>query len=109
MAEPLGRKPISTPLILSAGADFELVLTPATGYPSGIDARIALYATDATDAVELDSWSATVATTSEISWRIESEVADTIPAQSVYRLFAIFPETPTLERCWYRGRVQRQQ
>ena len=109
MADPIGRKPIVLPLILTAAADFEHELVPATVYPAGMTARIAFYATDATDAAELDSWDATTATTSEVSWRIESEVADEIPTRSFYRLYAIFDETPTLERCWFRGKVQREQ
>lgn len=109
MANPIGRKPVVENLILTAGADFEHELTPATVYPAGMTARIAFYATDATDADELDSWAATTTTTSEVSWRIESTDADAIPTGSRYRLYAIFDEDPTLERCWFRGRVAREQ
>lgn len=109
-SEPLGRDPVVKPLILSAGADYELVLEPETGtYPVGMTGRIGFYATADTDAAEIDSWDSTTATTSELSWRVESEVADEIPKGLFYRLYAIFDETPTLERCWYRGKVQRKQ
>lgn len=109
-SEPLGHDPEIEPLILTAGADYELVLNPETGtYPIGMTGRISFYAASATDAAEIDSWDSTTATTSELSWRIESEVADLIPKGLYYRLYAIFDETPTLERCWYRGKVQRKQ
>lgn len=105
----LGRSPATEDLTLTAGADFEHVLTPDTAYPAGMSARIAFFASAETDADELTSWSATTATTSEVSWRIESEVADTISAHTYYRLYAIFAGSPTLERCWFRGRVVREQ
>ena len=110
MTSPLGHDPIVETLILTAGADFELVLNPETGtYPTGLTGRIAFYASSATEAAEVDSWDSTTATTEELSWRIESEIADEIPKGTYYRLYAIFDEAPTLERCWYRGKVQRKQ
>lgn len=105
----IGLTPLEDTLVLTAGADFEHLLEPETEYPAGMTARIAFYASARTDAEEIDSWPATVAGPSEVSWRIESEIADAVPKRTYYRLYAIFAGTPTLERCWYLGRVERQQ
>lgn len=108
---PLGNEPIVDKLILTAGADFEHRINVAAGetIPNGTTAKIVILADDGTATVPLATWPATTVTGSYVRWRVESGVADTIPDRSVYRLYIVYDDTPTLDHCWYRGTVTRKQ
>jgi hypothetical protein len=57
----------------------------------------------------LATWPATAVTGGYAEWTIQSEQADLIPDRSFYRMYVSYPETPTLEHCWFRGSVTRKQ
>lgn len=109
---PIGNDPISTEkLILTAGADFTYRANAAAGetIPTGTTASIKIYPDNKTATAPTATWAASAVTGGYIEWLIQSTQADLIPDRSFYRLYVVYPETPTLEHCWYRGTVSRKQ
>ena len=107
-----GNDPIIDTLILTRGADFEAVYRRAPTdppIPDGTTARIEITEDDETDSPILDTWAASTVTADEIGFRVESDATDLIDDGTHHRLMLRFPDTPTLDRCWNRGPIRRNQ
>lgn len=106
-----GNIPIKDDITLTRGADFVASYDKAASDPDiplAATARIEITAgTDTTEPI-LTTWTGSVAANS-VSFRTESEDCDDIEAGTHYRLILSYPGTPTLEHCWYYGRVKRVQ
>lgn len=101
--------PDKTPLELSAGQDFQLtVLMPGVSeLPSGTTAEIELRASEDLNSTVLDTWDG-IASTTSVSWWIQSEKCDDIPARSHYQMLIHIPSGgAAIDRCWFRGPVKR--
>jgi|SRR5690606_4831252 len=106
-----GHEPSKEPLVLTLGADFVHRYQKAAtdpDIPAGTTARIELYSSkDTTETIAV--WNASLVDTDVIAFRIESEQTDLIPNRAHYRLYVVYPETPTLDMCWFYGDVSRKQ
>jgi hypothetical protein len=109
---PIGNDPIATEkLILTSGADFTYRANAAAGetIPTSTTAMIGFYPDQDTGTTPIALWPATAVTGAYIEWLVQSDEADDIPGDAFFRLYVVYPETPTLEHCWYRGKVARKQ
>lgn len=107
-----GNVPIKEDLTLTRGADFLALfkkLPTDPDIPSGTSARIEITQTNLTSADIEELWEAKAVHTDSIEFRIESEEADLVPSGWRYRLIVSFPDSPTLEHCWYYGSIKRVQ
>lgn len=106
----LGRTPEKISLVLTQGADFTQILRVAEGERFPVDTTVLIrFYNDPNDATPITTWEADVIST-QAEWRVESELADTIPDRTPFRLYVSYPEQPnTLEHCWFTGRVARKQ
>ncbi|MGW1740021.1 LtfC-like domain-containing protein [Nocardia sp. NPDC001965] len=105
-----GDEPIRESLTLTLGADFVHRYRPAVGetIPDGTTAYIALYPKGQKNTLtSIAEWSAVLVDSDAIEFRVESEDADEIPDKAHYRLYVVYPDTPTLDQCWYVGEVRR--
>lgn len=97
-------------LYLAKGADFIHVLSAPSGtpYPSGFTAKIEILSSSGT---VLATWTPTTATTTAVSWNVQSGTAtvgvDAVLAAGAnkFKLYAIFPGSPTDDYLWYSGRI----
>lgn len=109
---PIGNDPIATEkVLLTAGADFtyRAKCDPGETIPTGTTAHIGFYPDQNTETAPIATWNATAVTGAYAEWLIQSEQTDLIPDRMFYRIYVVYPETPTLEHCWYRGKVARKQ
>lgn len=107
-----GNIPIKDTVILTRGADYVADFKKHPDDPpihSATSARIEFTDGNDTDAPIHTTWNASEVTTDMIRFRTESEDADLIENGTNYRLIVSFPDTPTLEHCWYYGTVKRTQ
>ena len=111
-----GFTPIDEPLILTRGADFvhRFEIGPTDEpFPEGTQARIVITKTAASDAPVLATLTADDISGAAIEFWSQSEQVDPIAAPARYRLLVTYPplppETRSLDFCWYRGPVQREQ
>jgi|SRR5690606_8883150 len=106
-----GHVPAKESLVLTLGADFVHKFKKQPNdpdIPAGTTARIELYSSaDTTDTIDI--WDAVLVDTDEVYFRIESTETDLIPNRAHYRLYVVFPDTPTLDMCWVYGDVSRKQ
>lgn len=101
----LGYKPERTKLILSTGADFILDLLPEDAWPDGTVSRIDFLGTTG-DVVA--SWSPAQVTYEAITYIVDSDDADEIPAKTRFRLYISYSdEDPQLDYLRYYGTVTR--
>ena len=107
-----GNIPIKDDLILTRGADYVADFKKHPDdppIPSATTARIEITETADTDAPIITTWTAASIASDTIGFRTESENADLIEAGTRYRLLVSFPDTPTLDHCWYYGSIKRKQ
>ncbi|MGB3602701.1 MAG: hypothetical protein WBA38_04010 [Gordonia sp. (in: high G+C Gram-positive bacteria)] len=105
-----GNQPIKDTLILTRGADYIADFKKHASDPpinSATTARIEFTDGNDTDATILETWDAAEVLPDMIRFRTESETADLIDDRTNYRLIISFPDTPSLEHCWYFGTVKR--
>lgn len=108
---PLGNEPIIDTVVLTAGADWAHRINVASGetLPTGTTAVIRFYADKETASTPIAQFNANNVNEVYAEWRVESTSLDAIENNSFFRIYVTYPETPTFENCWYRGKVQRQQ
>lgn len=107
----IGFAPTKETLNLSLHADFIHVLSAPSGspFPASFTAKIEVLAADYT---VIATWTPATATTTAITWNIQSNTAvtgvDAVIAASAkkFRLYAIFPSTPTDDYLWYAGSIK---
>src|SRR5690349_9112673 len=101
----LGYKPERTKLILSTGADFILDLLPEDSWVDGTVSRIDFLNQAGT---VLASWSPAQVTYEAITYIVDSDDADEIPAKTRFRLYISYSdEDPQLDYLRYYGTVTR--
>jgi hypothetical protein len=107
----IGFAPAKETLNLSLHADFIHVLSapPGSPFPASFTAKIEILAADYT---VIATWNPTVTSTTAITWNIQSNTAvtgvDAVIASGAkkFRLYAIFPSTPTDDYLWYAGSIK---
>lgn len=107
-----GNVPIKDTLVLTRGSDFVaryMVTDGKPDIPDGTTARIEITDTSDTDSTIIATWDATTVDARYLEFRTESEETDLIEDRTRYRLLVSFPDTPTLDLCWYYGPIQRKQ
>ncbi|MDM7488697.1 hypothetical protein QT969_10380 [Rhodococcus sp. CSLK01-03] len=109
MTAALGRTPEQIKLILSLGADFTQIIKTPENETFPVDTVVAIrFYDDPADTAHIAEWLGDV-TSTQVEWRIESALADVIPDRTPFRMYVSYPEVPTLEHCWFTGRVARKQ
>ncbi|WP_280350364.1 DUF7264 domain-containing protein [Nocardia abscessus] len=106
-----GREPEPETITLTLGADYtqKINIPPETPLPDGTVVTIKFYPPRAKNTpTSIAEWAATV-TPELVQWRVESALADAIPDKAHFRIYVSYPDTPTLEHCWYVGDVIRKQ
>ena len=103
----IGHEPQKETVVLTADADlYQVIRIGGIELPTGTTARLAFYATSDTEAPELLNLPGVV-TVDSITFRSESTVVDAVPNRTRFRVYVSYPETPTLEDCWFVGAVKR--
>lgn len=106
----IGFTPTKETLVLSLHADFiHKITAPASDpFPASFTAKIEILS----GSTVLATWTPTSATTTEVKWNIQSNTATTgvdaiiAAAPKTFRLYAIFPSTPTDDYLWYFGQIK---
>jgi len=111
----IGNEPVVEPLILTRGADlvhnFDLNDTDPD-IPDGATARIEITEDQETDSPIIETWTTLTREARKFVCRVESEDSgdnEAIENGFRYRLIVSLPDSPTLEHCWRRGPITRQQ
>lgn len=111
----IGNEPIVEPLILTRGADlvhdFDLDLDDPD-IPEDATARIEVTADEETDSPILATWTSLTREARKFACRVESDLCSDLPEienEYRYRLIVSLPGSPTLEHCWRRGPIRRDQ
>lgn len=105
----LGRSPEKTTLVLTQGADFTQILQLSGNERFPVDTVVTIcFYEDPNDSTPIAVWEGDTLST-RVEWRVESELADEISDRAPFRMYVSYPEEPTLEHCWFIGRVARQQ
>lgn len=107
----LGNEPIPEKIVLSLGADFvqKFRADPGEVIPTGSTVHIRFYPPGQTDTLVFTHEAACNVYDTYAEARIESTIADTIPRKAHWRVYISYPDTPSLEHCWYVGDVVRKQ
>lgn len=105
MTAGLGYDAIQKPLILARGRAFVHRITPSsTAFPVEMTAAIEIR--DSTETTLIDTWPGTV-TADSVTWVINAETADAIPAGAYYTLAVVMPTAPPTPYDWFVGPVIR--
>ncbi|AXQ64403.1 hypothetical protein L3Y19_gp031 [Gordonia phage Neville] len=96
----LGYEPLKGRLILTDGADWVVTLTTGDVWPAGttVWAKVG----------DLPQWDATVdASTGTASFKVQSDITDTVPDKTPYFIYLRYPGTPSTEFAWFQDKVAR--
>lgn len=110
MTTPLGYQPQKGKVVLSKGADWVCTLqAQGQTWPDGTTVSVQFLPPNQPNATPIASANATVtASTATAAFLIQSEIADTIPNQAVFRIYYKVPGSQTTEYAWFIGKVARQ-
>jgi hypothetical protein len=118
-AVKLGWEGISVIIILARGQDWITTLLPPTDLPTPIwpDGTTVVAQIFPPGTAELPpddwpapdfEWPAVITDADEIYFKVESAIVDTVVDESVVRVYAKFPNTPTTDDYrWLKGTVKR--
>jgi hypothetical protein len=109
-------RPIKEELVLTRDSDYVRTRRKHPRdpqFPPGTTAEIVITRTNATDSEEIARWPAADVTAEAISFWVQSEETNQIPAFTSWRLMVRYPPVAdgaeAQDWCWYRGTVKRDQ
>lgn len=109
-----GFKPVRENIELTRWADWVHVFRKDAAdpvFPVGTTAEVKITKDDKISSPVIASWAAENVSEDEISFWVQSDVADLIPDRVVYQLMVYYPPVvdgaEVQDWCWYKGSVRR--